>query len=185
MSDDKNPGNSTKKELKQFVKFPFGLYKGNKYWVPPIISEEVDSFDKSKNPVFEHADARFFLALKNGTIVGRVAAIVNSLEIESQNVKRMRFGWIDFIDDPEVSKALIDKVVEIGKSHNLEFIEGPLGFSNLDKVGVLTKGFDAMSTMITWYNYSYYYDHFKIWIRTRTEISGNQFSAKKCRYREI
>lgn len=152
---------STKKELKQFVKFPFSLYKGNKYWVPPIISEEVNSFDKSKNPVFEHADARFFLALKNGTIVGRVAAIVNNLEIESQNVKRMRFGWIDFIDDPEVSKALIDKVVEIGKAHNLEFIEGPLGFSNLDKVGVLTEGFNSMSTMITWYNYPYYYDHFK------------------------
>jgi len=73
---------STKKELKQFVKFPFSLYKGNKYWVPPIISEEVESFDKDKNPVFDHADARFFIALKDGKIAGRVAAIINKLEID-------------------------------------------------------------------------------------------------------
>ena len=150
---------STKKELTQFVKFPFSLYKGNKYWVPPIISEEVESFDKLENPVFEHADARFFLALKNGKIVGRVAAIVNKLEIETQKVKRMRFGWIDFIDDLEVSKALLSKVQEIGLEERLEFMEGPLGFSNLDKVGVLTEGFDSMSTMVTWYNYPYYVDH--------------------------
>lgn len=152
---------STKKELRQFVKFPFSLYKGNKYWVPPIISEEVESFDKLKNPVFEHADARFFLALKNGKVVGRVAAIINKLEIDVQKVSRMRFGWIDFIDDLEVSKALLDKVQEIGIQEKLDFMEGPLGFSNLDKVGVLTEGFDSMSTMVTWYNYPYYADHFK------------------------
>ena len=152
---------STKKELKQFVKFPFSLYKGNKYWVPPIINEEVGSFDKLKNPVFEHADARFFLALNKGKVVGRVAAIVNNLEIEVQKVRRMRFGWIDFIDDLEVSKALLDKVQEIGLDKKLDFMEGPLGFSNLDKVGVLTEGFDSISTMITWYNYPYYAEHFK------------------------
>ncbi len=152
---------STKKELKQFVKFPFSLYKDNKYWVPPIISEEIASFDKSENPVFEHADARFFLALKDGVIVGRVAAIVNRLEIDVQKVPRMRFGWIDFIDDVAVSKALLDTVYEIGKKENLEFIEGPLGFSNLDKVGVLTEGFETISTMITWYNYPYYFEHYK------------------------
>jgi len=152
---------STKKELKQFVKFPFSLYKGNKYWVPPIINEEVESFDKLKNPVFEHADARFFIALQDGKIVGRVAAIINSLEIDLQKVPRMRFGWIDFIDDLEVSKALLEKVIEIGQKENLKFIEGPLGFSNLDKVGVLTEGFDTISTMITWYNYPYYIEHYK------------------------
>ena len=152
---------STKKELKQFVKFPFSLYKGNKYWVPPIINEEVESFDKLKNPVFEHADARFFIAFKDGKIAGRVAAIVNRLEIDVQKVPRMRFGWIDFIDDPDVSKALLDKVIEIGQKENLKFIEGPLGFSNLDKVGVLTEGFDSISTMITWYNYPYYIEHYK------------------------
>ena len=144
---------ATKSDLKAFVKFPFKLYKDSKYWVPPIISEEVESFDKLKNPVFEHADARFFLALKDGKIVGRVAAIVNRLEIDVQQVSRMRFGWMDFIDDLEVSKALLEKVQEIGLSENLEFMEGPLGFSNLDKVGVLTEGFDSISTMVTWYNY--------------------------------
>ena len=152
---------STKKELKQFVRFPFSLYKNNKYWVPPIISEEVASFDKTENPVFEHADARFFLAFKDGKIAGRVAAIINHLEIDVQKVPRMRFGWIDFIDDQEVSKALLDTVYKIGKKENLEFIEGPLGFSNLDKVGVLTEGFDIVSTMITWYNHPYYFEHYK------------------------
>ena len=152
---------STKSELKKFVKFPFSLYKNNKYWVPPIISEEVDSFDKAKNPVFDHADARFFLAYNNNKIVGRVAAIINSIEIDQQKISKMRFGWIDFIDDLEVSKALLDKVYEIGKAHQLEFMEGPLGFSNLDKVGVLTEGYDSLSTMITWYNHPYYVTHFE------------------------
>ncbi len=152
---------STKKELKQFVKFPFTLYKNNKFWVPPIISEEVKSFDKLNNPVFEHSDARFFLAFKNGVVVGRVTAIINNIEIDVQKVRRMRFGWIDFIDDLEVSKALLNKVIEIGKTQKLDFIEGPLGFSNLDKVGVLTEGFDSISTMITWYNHPYYVEHFK------------------------
>lgn len=152
---------STERELKKFVKFPFSLYKDNPYWVPPIISEEVESFNKTKNPVFDHAEARFFLAYMNNKIVGRVAAIINSIEIDQQKISKMRFGWIDFIDDLQVSKALIDKVYEIGKEHQLEFIEGPLGFSNLDKVGVLTEGYDSMSTMITWYNHPYYVTHFE------------------------
>jgi GNAT superfamily N-acetyltransferase len=152
---------STKKELKQFVKFPFKLYKNNKYWVPPIIKEEVDSFNKTKNPVFEHADARFFLAYNKDTIVGRITAIINWIEVKEQKVKKMRFGWFDFIDDPEVSKSLLKKIITIGKENNLEFIEGPVGFSNLDKVGVLTYGFDYIGTMVTWYNYPYYEDHYK------------------------
>jgi hypothetical protein len=152
---------STKSELKQFVKFPFSLYKDNKYWVPPIISEEVETFDKTINPVFDHAEARFFLAFRNDRIVGRVAAIINRIETEQQKISKMRFGWIDFIDDLEVSKALLDKVYEIGKAQKLEFIEGPLGFSNLDKVGVLTHGYDELSTMITWYNHPYYVSHFE------------------------
>ena len=107
------------------------------------------------------AEAQFFIALKDGKIAGRVAAIINRLEIDVQKVPRMRFGWIDFIDDLDVSKALLDKILEIGKKENLEFIEGPLGLSNLDKVGVLTEGFDSLSTMITWYNYPYYIEHYK------------------------
>ena len=151
----------SKKEMKAFVKFPFKLYKDNPYWVPPIINDEIDSFDKTINPVFKHADARFFVALKNNEIVGRVAAIINHTEINEQKLKKMRFGWFDFIDDIEVSKMLLGKVEEIGSQNKLEFMEGPMGFSNLDKVGVLTEGFDHIGTMITWYNHPYYKDHLK------------------------
>ncbi len=149
----------SKKELKQFVKFPFTLYKNNKYWVPPIINDEVASFDKTQNPVFEHADARFFLAYQNNKIVGRVAAIINWTEVKTQKIKKMRFGWFDVIDDIDVTTALLQKVNEIGKQNNLDFIEGPVGFSNMDKVGILTYGYDQLSTMITWYNHPYYVKH--------------------------
>lgn len=151
----------TKSELKDFVKFPFSLYKGSPYWVPPIINDELETFDKSKNPVFKDADAWFYLAYKDNKIVGRVAAIINSLEVNDQNVKKMRFGWFDFIDDYEVSEALLNKVAEIGKDNKLAYMEGPVGFSNLDKVGVLTEGFDHIGTMITWYNHPYYVNHFE------------------------
>lgn len=151
----------SKKELKQFVKFPFSLYKNNPYWVPPIINDELAGFDKTKNPAFESAEARFFLAYIDNKIVGRVAAIINLTEVNQQKVRKMRFGWIDFIDNTNVSKALLKKVQEIGLQHKLEYMEGPVGFSNLDKVGVLTEGFDYLGTMITWYNHPYYKDHFE------------------------
>ncbi len=150
----------SKKELKQFVKFPFKLYKDSKYWVPPIISEELKTFDKAENPVFNDADARFFLAYRGNKIVGRIAAIVNWLEIKNQDIQKMRFGWFDFIDDLTVSKALLEKVITIGKEHQLTYAEGPVGFSNLDKVGVMTEGFDSIAPMITWYNHPYYVEHY-------------------------
>ncbi|MGK0307559.1 MAG: hypothetical protein ACI8RP_000511, partial [Urechidicola sp.] len=112
---------TTKKEMIDFVKFPFSLYKNNNYWVPPIIKDEVESFDTTKNPVFKHAKAHYFLAYQNNKIVGRVAAIVNWIEINEQKIKKMRFGWFDMIDDIEVTKVLIDKVKEIGKQYNLDF----------------------------------------------------------------
>ncbi|MCF6180704.1 GNAT family N-acetyltransferase [Lutibacter sp.] len=152
---------TSKKGMKAFVQFPFELYKNNKYWVPPIIKDELESFNKKKNPVFKHANARFFVAVKNHKIVGRIATIINFLEINEQRIKKMRFGWFDFIDDYEVSKLLIEKVKEIGNQHQLEFMEGPVGFSNLDKVGVLTEGFNHIGTMITWYNYPYYKNHYE------------------------
>jgi len=151
----------TKKDLKDFVKFPFKLYKNSKYWVPPITSQEIKTFNKKENPVFNDAEARFFLAYKNNEIVGRVAAIINWLEVKNQNQKKMRFGWFDFIDDFDVSKALFNTVEEIGKENNLEYTEGPVGFSNLDKVGVITEGFDDIAPMITWYNHPYYAKHYK------------------------
>lgn len=149
----------TKKEMTQFVKFPFSLYKDNKYWVPPIIADELESFDRTKNPAFESAEAYFYLAYKNNEIVGRIAAIINWGEVNDQKKKKVRFGWFDVIDDIEVTKALLEKAYQLGRKNNLEHIEGPMGFSNLDKVGVLTEGFDEMGTMITWYNHPYFANH--------------------------
>lgn len=149
----------SKKDLKAFVKFPFTLFKDNPYWVPPIIKDELDNFDPGINPVFDQADAFFFLAYKNEQIAGRVIAIVNHIEIEKQGIKKIRFGWFDVIDDIKVSEALLNKVIEIGKEHKLEFIEGPIGFTNLDKVGVLTQGFDEIGTMISWYSLPHYKEH--------------------------
>lgn len=149
----------TKKEMTEFVKFPFSLYKDNKYWVPPIIADELESFDRTKNPAFESAEAYFYLAYKDNEIVGRIAAIINWGEVNEQKKKKVRFGWYDVIDDIEVTKALLEKVYELGRKNNLEHVEGPMGFSNLDKVGVLTEGFDEMGTMITWYNHPYFADH--------------------------
>ncbi len=151
----------TKKQLKDFVKFPFSIYKDSKYWVPPIIKQELTTFDKKKNPIFNDAIARFFLAYKNGVLVGRVAAIVNWIEVKQQNQKKMRFGWFDFVDDLEVSEALLNTVMEIGKEHDLEYAEGPVGFSNLDKVGVMSEGFNHLGRMITWYNHPYYIKHYE------------------------
>lgn len=163
-------------QLKPFVKFPFTLYKGNKYWVPPIIAEEIAFFNSNKNPVFKHATARFFIAEQNHKIVGRVVAIINQTETKQQNIKKMRFGWFDFIDNYNVFKALLKKVEEIGKEHNLEFMEGPVGFSNLDKVGVLTYGFKHLGTMITWYNHPYYKTHYeKYGFKVEKEYLENKF----------
>ena len=151
----------SKEDFKRFVKFPFSLYKGSKYWVPPIINDELETFDREKNPAFQSAEANFFLALQDGKVVGRVAAIINHIEINEQKISKMRFGWFDFVDDIEVSKLLLEKVAEIGRENGLQYMEGPVGFSNLDKVGVLTEGFDHIGTMITWYNHPYYVKHYE------------------------
>jgi hypothetical protein len=149
----------SKSLIRQYVKFPFSLYKNNPYWVPPLISEEAESFDRQKNPIFKNAEAKFYLAYKDNQIVGRIAAIINWDEVNGQGKKKVRFGWFDMIDDIEVTKALLEKVYELGRHNNLEYVEGPMGFSNLDKVGVLTMGFDQIGTMITWYNHKYYMEH--------------------------
>ncbi|MFC4721990.1 GTP cyclohydrolase [Geojedonia litorea] len=170
---------NSQKDLNLFVKFPFGLYKGSKTWVPPIIKEELATLDKTKNPVFNDAEARFFLAYKNNQIVGRVAAIINWIEVNSQKQRKMRFGWFDVIDDIEVTKALLEKVHEIGKQHNLDYVEGPVGFSNLDKVGVLTEGFDEIGNMITWHNHPYYAEHFnKLGYKVGKTYSENKMNFK-------
>lgn len=165
-----------KEALTEFVKFPFSLYKGNPYWVPPIIADELESFDARKNPAFENAEAQFYLAYKGNEIVGRIASIINWEEVRNQNKKKVRFGWFDVVDDIEVTKALLERVYEMGRKNNLEYVEGPMGFSNLDKVGVLTEGFDQLGTMITWYNHPYYAQHFEqLGYQVEKEYNENKF----------
>ena len=149
----------SKKNEKDFVMFPFELYRDCEYWVPPIINEEIDAMDTNKNPVFKNAEAEFYLAYKDNKIVGRIAAIVNWVEIEEQKKNKLRFGWYDTIDDINVSKALMDKVLEFGKNRKLEFVDGPVGFSNMDKAGLLIEGYNELNTMITWYHYPYQKEH--------------------------
>lgn len=150
----------SKKEIREFVTFPFGLFKTNPNWIPPLISEEMETFDQKKNPSFETAIAKLYIAYRNGKAVGRVAAIINWTEVEQLDKKKVRFGWFDVIDDLEVSRALLEKVKAFGREHQMDNIEGPMGFSNLDKVGALTMGFEEMGTMVSWYTPRYYMDHF-------------------------
>lgn len=167
----------TKKEITEFVKFPMKLYKNNPFYVPPLINGQVESFDKNINPVFKTASARFFVALKDNKIVGRIVAIINSYDLENEDSKKIRFGWFDFIDDIKVSKKLLQKVEEIGRQENLKYMEGPMGFSNLDEVGILTKGFDELGTMASWYNYPYYAVHMKkLGFSVEKEYVENRFS---------
>lgn len=177
----------SRRELVDFVRFPFQLYKGNPYWVPPIVKEELEMLDKKVNPVFNNALAHYFLAYKDGEIVGRIAAFINWIEIKELKKSKVRFGWFDVIDDLEVTKKLIDAVVAIGKQHQMNAIEGPMGFSNMDKAGMLTKGFEELNTMITWYNAPYYSKHLeKIaftkqaeWVEYEIKISSFQDSPEK------
>ena len=152
---------STRKELRRFVNFSFTMYSKNPYWTPPIINEEIDALDQSKNPVFKNAKGHYFLALKDGVIVGRIAVMINWIEVYKLKKKKVRFGWFDVIDDINVTAALMEKVHAIGIENNMDFIEGPVGFSNMDKAGMLVEGFEESNTMITWYNAPYYHDHFK------------------------
>lgn len=164
------------KLLKEYVTFPFKLYKDNPYWVPPLISDELATFNKKENPAFQSAEAYFYLAYKNNEIVGRIAAIINWDEVRLLGKKKTRFGWFDVIDDLEVTKALLEKVTELGRKNNMEHVEGPMGFSNLDKVGLLTEGFDQLSTAIGWYNYPYYVTHLeKLGFQTEKKYIESEF----------
>ncbi|WP_298146054.1 GTP cyclohydrolase [Flavobacterium sp.] len=168
-----------KKELTEFVKFPMKLYRDNPYFVPPLISDELAAFDKKNNPAFDHAEAQFYLAYRDNKVVGRVAAIINWQEVNEQKKSKVRFGWFDVIDDINVTKALLEKVRELGKKHNLTAMEGPIGFSNLDKVGALTFGYDELGTAVTWYNAPYYVTHFEqLGFQTEKEYIESIFLVK-------
>ncbi len=147
------------RQLKTFVRIPFKLYKDNPYWVPPLISDEKFTLDETKNPAFEYSEAQLWLAYKDGKPVGRIAGIINHSYINKWGKRYARFGWVDFIDDCDVSKALFDTVESWAKEKGLEGVHGPLGFCDLDKEGLLVEGFEEMGTFITIYNFPYYMKH--------------------------
>lgn len=179
-----------KSKLRDFVQFQFELLGDNPHWVPPIISDELENLDPDKNPVFEQVEARFFMAYRAGKPVGRVAAIINWMEVNEQQKPKVRFGWFDVIDDQEVTKALLAKVEEMGREHDLEYMEGPVGFSIMDKAGLLVEGFDKLNTMITWYSLPYYQSHFealgfekaKEWVEYKIKIPADGPSDKVLRF---
>ncbi len=151
---------STKKELKRFIRFNYEFYKDNPYSVPDLYDDMLNTFSPGKNAAFEFCEADYFLAYDGtGKIVGRVAAIINRRANEAWNKKVVRFGWIDFTDDMEVSRALIGAVKDWGRERGMEEIEGPLGFTDMDAEGMLVEGFDQLSTMATIYNHPYYPVH--------------------------
>lgn len=151
----------TKGDLKKFVKYPLKLYKGSKYFVPSLIFDEIKTLSPTKNPAFEYCEAKLWLAYKGNEIAGRIAGIINKKFNSIWNKKVIRFGWIDFIDDENVSAALLNEVVKWGKENQLEEIQGPLGFTDMDYEGMLIEGFEEVGTLSTIYNYPYYPEHLK------------------------
>ena len=148
----------SRKQLKAFIRFNYYLYKDNEYAVPDFLEDMLDTFDRRKNAAYEFCEADLF-AMRDGKIVGRVAAIINHKANKTWQVRNVRFGWIDFIDDIEVSKALLDTVEQWGRERGMNKIVGPLGFTDMDPEGMLTEGFDQLSTMSSLYNYPYYPKH--------------------------
>lgn len=146
----------TKKELKEFIHFANDLYKGDEYYAPSLISDDYNTFDPKKNGAFDFCQAQMFLAYKEGKVAGRVMAIINNRANETWKVKQVRYGWIDFINDEEVAKALLDAVAAWGKERGMTDIAGPLGFTDFDPEGMLVEGFERVATMIGIYNYPYY-----------------------------
>ena len=149
----------TKCGLKKFVKWGIDLYKGNECFVPPLVMDDVNTLDPKNNPAFDFCESIYFMAYDDGKPVGRIAGIINNVVNEKTGKKTLRFGWVDFIDDPRVSEALFRAVEVWGRSKGMEEIVGPLGFSDMDPEGMLVEGFDQEGTMATIYNYPYYPKH--------------------------
>ncbi|MDD3077794.1 MAG: hypothetical protein PHH37_01660 [Paludibacter sp.] len=149
----------TKKDMKKFIMFPFDLYKNDKNWVPPLIFDEWNTFSRKKNPAFAHCEAAYLLAYKDGKVAGRIAAIINHKANERWSDNRTRFGWISFIDDKEVSKALLDAAQAWGDKKGMKGIHGPLGFSDLDPEGMLVEGFENKPAITSAYNFPYFPVH--------------------------
>ena len=149
----------TNKQLKTFIRFNYELYKGNKYFVPDLYEDTVNTLRKDRNAAFEFCEADYFLAYRDGKVVGRIAAIINNRANETWGHKAARFGWVDFIDDNEVVDALFATVENWARERGMTELEGPLGFTDLDPEGMLVEGFDRLGTLATIYNHPYYPEH--------------------------
>ena len=149
----------TKSNLKKYTKFGIGLYKGNDYYVPPLIMDDVETLSPDKNPAFDYCKAKSWMAYRDGKPVGRITGIINTVVNERTGKRDLRFGFLDFIDDKEVVDALFDALAEWGRSQGLTSMVGPMGFSDMDHEGMLTEGFEELGTMATIYNYPYYPQH--------------------------
>lgn len=151
---------TTRKELKQFIEFTNTLYRECEYYCPPLFFDEMNCFDKEKNPALEVCDYKLWMAYRDGKAVGRIAGVVNYKANEKWGYKNARFGWFDFIDDLEVSKALLDKVTAWGKEKGMTAINGPVGFTDFDHQGLLLEGYEYLAPMASLYNFPYYVKHF-------------------------
>lgn len=152
---------TSRKQLREFVLFPFHVYKNNSRWVPPLIRGELKKLNPSKNPVFDFCEAEYWLARQDGRTVGRAAGVINRRFNEKFDLKSVRFGRIDFVDDPDVSKALLQRVEDWARINGMNRVIGPLGFTNFDGGGALVQGFNELSTFDAPYNYEYYPRHFE------------------------
>lgn len=150
---------TSEKQLLDFIKFPMELYKNNQNFVPSLINDEKNIWNPKENPALAYSEAKQFLAYKNNKLAGRIAVMINHKEAKELGIEKVRFGWLDFIDDKDVSEALINQALKYAQEKNIKKIEGPMGFTNLDKAGMLTFGFDKLATMIGIYNFSYYPEH--------------------------
>lgn len=150
---------NSKKDLKNFIRFGINLYKDCEFAAPPLLMDDLLNLSKGKNPALDFCETAYFVAYKDNKIVGRIAGIINPVANETWNEKNARFGWVDFIDDMEVSKALFDAAVAWAKSKGMTSIHGPLGFTDFDHEGLLIEGYDKAGTLATIYNYPYYPEH--------------------------
>lgn len=149
----------TRSALRDFTQFQIDLYRGNDYYVPPLVSDDIEALSPGKNPAFDFCEAAYFMAYRDGKPVGRIAAIINSQVNRSCDSKICRFGFMDFVDDMEVSRALFDAAEDWGRRKGMNKMVGPLGFTDMDREGLLVEGFEELSTMATNYNYPYYAGH--------------------------
>lgn len=192
----------TNRDLKKFIDFPFRIYQGHPCWVPGLQMDEMNTLRRDRNPAFERCEARYWMAWRDGSPVGRIAGIINHGYIETWKRRNARFGWVDFVDDERVCRALLGTVEDWARGYGLNAVHGPLGFTDLDREGILVEGFGELGTLATIYNHPYYPSHIEAcgyrkdcdWLEFQTtELSAvpekilrvAQIAAKRYRLRPL